>query len=291
MARDELWLGERALAGRKLIAPVNEVRVTGITIYPIKSTAGIAVDTSAVEAQGLAMDRRWMVVDASGECLTGREFPILTQVRTRMEADGLAVNAPGMEEMRISHPAASASTRPVRVWDDECRAQTALPAVDAWFSGLLGTRCHLVYMGDTTQRPVEFEYSRPGDRVSFADGYPLLLISEASLQNLDARLPWDVSMDRFRPNIVVSGCGPFDEDRWRNIRIGETPFDGVKNCARCVLTTVDPDTGEKHPQLEPLRTLGSYRRGAGGVLFGQNLIPRGSGTVSVGDVVSVDADA
>lgn len=268
---------------------MNDVRVAGITIYPIKSTAGIAVDTSVVEAQGLAMDRRWMVVDESGECLTGREFPILTQVRSRVESGALVVNAPAMEEMRISCPAESAPTRPVRVWDDECRAQSAHPAVDDWFSGLLGTRCHLVYMGDTTQRPVDFEYGRPGDRVSFADGYPLLLISEASLEDLDARLPWDVSMGRFRPNIVVTGCGPFAEDGWRSIRIGETTFDGARNCARCVLTTVDPDTGEKHPQLEPLRTLGSYRRGAGGVLFGRNLIPRGSGTVSVGDVVSVDA--
>jgi len=273
-----------------LIAPVNEVRVTGITIYPIKSTAGIAVEGSTVEPQGLAMDRRWMVVDESGECLTGREFPVLTQVRSRVEDDGLAVIAPGMEELRISRPAPSSGTRPVRVWDDECRAQTAHPAVDDWFSGLLDTRCHLVYMGDTTQRPVEFEYGRPGDRVSFADGYPVLLISEASLEDLNTRLPEDVSMGRFRPNIVVTGCGPFDEDGWRNIRIGETPFSGVKNCARCVLTTVDPDTGEKHPQLEPLRTLGTYRRGAGGVLFGQNLIPRGAGTVSVGDVVSVDVD-
>jgi uncharacterized protein YcbX len=233
-----------------LTDPVNEVRVTGITIYPIKSTAGIVVDSSAVEPQGLAHDRRWMVVDEFGECQTGRE------------------------------------------WDDECRAQSAGAAVDEWFSSLLAARSHLVYMGDASQRPVEFEYSRPGDRVSFADAYPLLLISEASLEDLNGRLREEVSMRRFRPNIVVAGCDAYDEDDWRNIRIGEMPFDGAKNCARCVFTTIDPDTGQQHPQLEPLRTLGGYRRGAsGGVLFGRNLIPRGSGTVSVGDVVSVTDDA
>ena len=271
---------------------VNEVRVTGVTIYPIKSTAGVVVDSSAVEHQGLAHDRRWMVVDEFGECQTGREYPILTQVQPRVEDDGLAVNAPAMEELHIPRPASSADTRPVRVWDDECRAQSAGAAVDEWFSSLLEARCHLVYMGDATQRPVEFEYSRPGDRVSFADAYPLLLISEASLEDLNGRLDVEVSMRRFRPNIVVAGCGAYDEDGWRNIRIGETPFDGAKNCARCVFTTIDPDTGLQHPQLEPLRTLGSYRRGAsGGVLFGRNLIPRGEGTVSVGDVLSVADDA
>lgn len=270
---------------------MNEVRVTGMTIYPIKSTAGIVVDSSAVEPQGLAHDRRWMIVDEGDECLTGREFPVLTQVRSQVEDDGLAVSAPGMEELRIPRPAASADTRPVRVWDDECRAQSAGAAVDEWFSSLLGTTCHLVYMGDAAQRPVEFEHSRPGDRVSFADAYPLLLISEASLEDLNGRLDDAVSMRRFRPNIVVAGCGAYDEDAWRKIRIGETPFDGAKNCARCVFTTIDPDTGLQHPRLEPLRTLGGYRRGAsGGVLFGRNLIPRGAGTVSVGDVVSVDVD-
>ena len=271
---------------------MKEVRVTGITVYPIKSTAGLVVDSSAVEPQGLALDRRWMMVDAFGECQTGREFPLLTQVRPRVEGDGLAVNAPGMEELRIPRPASSAATRPVRVWDDECRAQSAGAAVDEWFSSLLKARCHLVYMGDTTQRPVEFEYSRPGDRVSFADEYPLLLISEASLKDLNGRLSDEVSMRRFRPNIVVAGCGAYEEDGWRNIRIGEMPFDGAKNCARCVFTTIDPDTGLQHPQLEPLRTLGGYRRGAsGGILFGRNLIPRGVGTISVGDVVSVADDA
>lgn len=270
---------------------MDTVRVTGLSVYPIKSTAGIALDACDVEPQGLAMDRRWMIVDEYGEFLTGREFPALTQVRSRMTAGGLAVTAPGMEAMTVPMPDSSGTSRPVRVWSDECRALTAEVRVDAWFTRLLGARCHLVYMADTGQRPVDFDYGRPGDRVSFADGFPLLLISEASLEDLNGRLSDPMSMGRFRPNVVVAGCGPFDEDRWRWIRIGEARFHGVKRCSRCVFTTIDPDTGEEHPRGEPLRTLSSYRRADdGGVVFGQNLIPRGEGTIRVGDVVTIDDD-
>jgi len=265
-----------------------EMRVSEIIVYPIKSTAGIAVDACAVQTRGLAMDRRWMVVDADGEFLSGREFPILTQIRSEMDDGGLRVTAPGMDAMRIPLPTDSANARSVRVWNDECRALSAGHAVDDWFARLLATRCHLVYMEDSCQRPVDFDYGRPGDRVSFADGYPLLLIGEASLADLNTRLSESVSMRRFRPNLVVGGCGPYEEDDWRSISIGETRFDGVKNCSRCIFTTIDPDSGEQHPRLEPLRTLGSYRRApGGGVLFGQNLIPRMMGTVRVGDVVTV----
>lgn len=262
------------------------IRVTKIIVYPIKSTAGVSVDDWPVQAQGLAMDRRWMVVDKDGEFLSGREFPILTQIRSRVEKDSLRVTAPGMDDLQVPLPADSTVTRTVRVWNDQCRASSAGDAVDGWFARVLATRCHLVYMHDTNQRPVDFAFGRAGDRVSFADGYPLLLISEASLSDLNARLPEAVSMRRFRPNLVVSGCGPYEEDDWRTMQIGETQFDGVKKCSRCVFTTVDPDNGEKHPRLEPLRTLGGYRRGPDeGVFFGQNLIPRVLGTVRVGDVL------
>ena len=267
---------------------MNEIRITAITIYPIKSTAGISVDECGVEAQGLRMDRRWLVVDGDGEFLTGREFPVLTQARSRLEDGGLSITAPGMDEIRIPFPAESATVRSVRIWNDECRALSAGDAADDWFASLLAAPCHLVYMDDTGQRPVDFAYGRPGDRVSFADAYPLLLISEASLADLNTRTPEAASMGRFRPNIVVDGCAAYDEDDWRRLRMGDVQFDGVKNCVRCVFTTVDPESGDKHPQLEPLRTLGSYRRRPeGGVFFGQNLIPRTLGTVRVGDMVEV----
>jgi hypothetical protein len=266
---------------------VSEVRITEIIVYPIKSTAGMGVDEWPVEPQGLAMDRRWMVVDEDGGFLSGREFPVLTQIRSRVEHNGLRVTAPGMDEMHIPVPTASSGSTTVRVWSDQCRASSAGAEVDDWFTRLLASRCRLVYMTDVGQRPVDFDFGRPGDRVSFADGYPLLLISEASLADLNSRLEQPVSMGRFRPNLVVSGCGPYEEDSWRSLQIGKTPFEGVKKCPRCVFTTIDPDNGEKHPRLEPLRTLSGYRRGPdGGVFFGQNLIPRSQGVVRVGDVLS-----
>jgi len=268
---------------------VDTIRITGISIYPIKSTAGIPIDQCAVEAQGLAMDRRWMLVDDNGDCLTGREFPILTQVRAQLGNEGLRVTAPGMSELPVPFPTNTASAMSVTVWDDSCRALSADDAVDDWFATLLGARCRLVFMGDTRIRAVDSEFGRPADRVSFADGYPLLLISQASLDDLNTRLPQAVGMRRFRPNLVVAGCAAYEEDRWRTIRVGETQFEGVKNCARCVFTTIDPANGEKHPRQEPLRTLGGYRRTPdGGVLFGQNLIPRTLGTIRVGDALTVN---
>jgi uncharacterized protein YcbX len=143
-------------------------------------------------------------------------------------------------------------------------------------------------MCDELVRPVDPVYGQPGDAVSFADGFPLLLISEASLADLNSRLAEPVDMRRFRPNLVVDGAVPYAEDGWRRFRVGEVEFEGVKNCSRCVFTTVDPDLGVKHPALEPLKTLGSYRRRAGGgVFFGQNVIPRGTGVIRVGDAVTL----
>lgn len=289
MARSELRAGEGPLARAELSSGVGTIRVTGLTVYPIKSTAGVSLDACDVEPQGLAMDRRWMIVDEYGEFLTGREFPVLTQVRSRATTGGLAVTAPGMESLTIPVPDSTGASRPVRVWNDQCHALASAPRVDEWFTRLLAARCHLVYMDDTGQRPVDLDYARPGDRVSFADGFPLLLISEASLEDLNARLSGPMSMSRFRPNVVVAGCGPFDEDRWRSIRIGEVRLHGVKRCSRCVFTTIDPESGEEHPRGEPLRTLSSYRRtDDGGVMFGRNLIPRGTGTIRLGDVVTID---
>lgn len=265
---------------------MSVARVTGISIYPVKSTAGIALDASRVEPHGLANDRRWMVVDDAGEMLTGRELPMLTRVRASLEDGGLRLEGPGTAPLRVPAPAGAAM--PVRVWDDECRALAAGEGADAWLSTLLGTSCRLVFMHDPAQRAVDFDYGRPGDRVSFADGFPLLLISEASLADLNTRLDEPASMRRFRPNVVVDGCDAYAEDAWRDILVGDTPFEVVKTCARCVFTTVDPDTGEKHPSLEPLRTLATYRRGpSGGPLFGQNLIPRGPGTIRVGDEITL----
>lgn len=266
-------------------------RIASIAIYPIKSAAGISLDACNVEARGLAMDRRWMVVDDRGDFLTGREFPILTQIRPQLKDHGLQVSAPGQRELFIAFPAGAAARRFVTLWDDECLALATGSEVDAWFTAVLGAPCRLVYMSEDTKRPVDGHHGRPGDLVSFADGYPLLAISQASLDDLNTRLSKPVSMRRFRPNIVVDGCLAYEEDGWRRIRVGETRFEGVTNCSRCEFTTIDPDSGERHPRLEPLRTLAAYRRGPdNGVFFGQHLIPRTLGRVRVGDIVTIDGE-
>ncbi len=269
---------------------MSKLRVTQINIYPIKSTAGVSLSESRVLRGGLALDRRWMLVQPDGEAITAREYPLLTLVRTQPAKDALVVTAPEMPTLRIPYRLQTDILREVRVWGEECMAIAVGAPADHWFREYLRQTCELVQMTDTQPRPVDPDYARSGDSVSFADAFPLLLISEASLADLNQRVPQRVSMRRFRPNLVVDGAGPYAEDRWERIRIGAVVFDGVKNCSRCVLTTVDPDTGIKDRDLQPLRTLGSYRRRpGGGVFFGQNLVPRTQGAVRLGDTVEIIA--
>ncbi|MFQ5936275.1 MAG: MOSC domain-containing protein [Acidiferrobacterales bacterium] len=261
------------------------MRLAQINIYPIKSTAGITLKESHVTCQGLELDRRWMLVDAAGHAITAREFPRLTLVRTSIADGGLAVRAPNMSSIRVPLQPETDILRTVQIWDDDCAALAARGELDRWFSDYLDRNCHLVRLSDAHPRAIDPDYSRPGDQVSFADAFPLLLTSEASLQDLNTYLHSPVSMQRFRPNLVVTGCGPYAEDHWRRIRIGEVMFEGAKNCPRCVLTTVDPETGLKDPRREPLRTLATYRRKGDDIFFGRNLIPRADGAVRVGDMV------
>lgn len=265
-----------------------ELRITQINIYPIKSTARISLSASRVLQAGLELDRRWLLVRPDGEAITAREYPLLTLVRTKLDDDTLVVVAAGMPELRIRYQQETGALRAVRIWGEECTAGTVGAQAERWFSNYLHEACELVRMSDTHPRPVDPDYARPGDYVSFADAFPLLLISEASLADLNERVPHRVSMRRFRPNLVVNGEQPYAEDHWKKIRIGTVVFDGVKNCSRCVFTTIDPETGTKDSDLQPLRTLGSYRRRpGGGVFFGQNLIPRTGGTVQLNDAVEI----
>lgn len=264
------------------------MKVTEINIYPVKSTRRIALRESEVLPRGLPWDRRWMLVDAEGTFITARQQPGLAIIDTRIGDTTLEISANGRDSLLLPLYPDNRETMPVVVWKDRCDAVLAGKEADAWFSDYLGLPCRLVQMTDDLLRGVNQHYGQPGDQVSFADGFPLLLISEASLNDLNSRLPTPVSMRRFRPNLVVDGDAPYGEDAWRRIRVGEVEFEGVKNCSRCVFTTIDPDTGIKGPDKEPLRTLSTYRRkGESGVYFGQNLIPRSGGTIRVGDAVEI----
>lgn len=264
------------------------MQVTGINIYPIKSTRPIALSESEVLPRGLPWDRRWMLVERDGRFITARQHPALAMIETALGMDTLNVSVAGRADLRIPLAEPAAPSVPVTVWKDRCEAVPVGPAADAWFSDYLGIACRLVRMTDQVVRRVNPDYGGPADQVSFADGFPLLLLSEASLHDLNRRLRTPVPMQRFRPNLVVDGEQPYGEDRWRRIRVGEVEFAGVKNCSRCIFTTIDPHTGVKDAAGEPLRTLASYRRReGGGVFFGQNLIPRSRGVIRLGDTVRV----
>ena len=265
------------------------MRLSGMTIFPVKSVRGITVDAAWAEARGLRDDRRWMVTDAQGDFLTQREQPRMALITTELCDDGIRCTAPGMAAMTIPYEPLIPQSLTVTIWNDTCRALIVDRAIDQWFSDYLGLACHLVQMPETTRRQTNPQYSAPGDVVSFADGYPMLLIGQGSLDDLNARLAQPVPMARFRPNFVIADTEPFAEDTWARIRIGAVEFAVVKPCGRCVLTTVDPERGVFGGK-EPLQTLATYRKVGDKVLFGQNLIPRGMGMVRLGDPVAVLAN-
>lgn len=259
---------------------MHSVSLSGLYIYPIKGARGIQVDAAEVTARGLQHDRRFMVVDAAGDFITQRTHPSLSQVSVRVHGDELAVEAPGAGTLAVPlHPRAGEPRR-VRVWDDRCDALALGAASSRFFERALGVPCELVYMPDDSVRPVDPDYAKSDEQVGFADAFPFLLISQASLDDLNTRLDTPVPMNRFRPNLVVEGCAPFAEDGWGPFAINEVIFRGVKPCARCIVVTVDQETG--HKGKEPLSTLARFRTQDKKVMFGQNLIHRGHGVIRVG---------
>ena len=261
------------------------MHVTALYRYPVKSLQGAAVDSAQVEPIGLAGDRRWMVIDAAGRFVTRRERPQMALVHAAPAEGGLLLRH-GDDALHVSFPDAEASAPEVTIWRDHVPARLGSAEAGAMLSAAIGVDVRLVYLDDPAARPVDLAYGDAGDRVSFADGFPVLLTSEESLSDLNARLDEPVSMRRFRPNIVISGMAPWDEDMLRRVRIGETVFRVVKPCSRCVMVTQDPDSGEIRNGNEPLTTLRKMGRMAkGGVMFGQNLVPDRLGTIRVGDDV------
>jgi uncharacterized protein YcbX len=261
------------------------IRVSGLAIYPIKSCRGIALTEAEVVERGFRHDREWMVVDAAGRFVSQRTRPQLARVAVRMSDRSLIIAANGMPPLEVPLVPARRQARTVTIWRDTCRAEPCGPPAARWFSDLLGAPVELVRMPSAAVRRVDPRYAGPADQVGFADAFPFLLLSEASLDELNRRLAAPMPMDRFRPNIVVSSCQPHAEDGWTTIAVGGIAFTVAKPCVRCVITTTDQHTGERG--AEPLRTLASYRTVDGEVRFGQNLVHRGSGAIRVGDPCQV----
>ncbi len=263
------------------------MRLAAIHLHPLKSGATLALDAARVERRGLEHDRRWLVVDETGRFVTGRQEPRLVLVRATPFPGGVALEAPNMPSLSVVAPEGNPERLAVTVWGDAIDAAACEAAANAWLSDYLGRRVRLAYMDHLAERPVDPKYARPDDRVSFADGFPLLLLSTGAVDALNAKLASPLPVERFRPNLVVATDTPHAEDGWRRIRIGALEFDVAKACTRCVFTTVDPATGAFDPSGEPLATLKTYRRGPKGITFGQNVIPRGVGEIRFGDAVEV----
>jgi uncharacterized protein len=260
------------------------MRVTALWMYPIKSCRGVPVPAATAGRRGFDGDRRWMIVDEAGRFLTQRELPRMTLVRCALGDDTIEVSAEGQPALSLPRALEDGARAEVEIWGDTFPARVHSQGSE-WFTRTLGRPCRAVYMPDEVARTPGSGGRWPEDRVGFADGYPYLLATETSLAELNRRLPEPITMERFRPNIVVDGQEPFAEDDWRRLRVGELPFRVPKGCDRCAITTVDPDTGATG--REPLRTLATFRRRDGAVWFGVNLIPDAGGRVRVGDPLAV----
>ena len=264
---------------------MTEGTVESIHIYPVKSLRGISVTSATVEPRGFRHDRRFMLVDERGEFLTQRSHPTLSKVAVSLEPEAMVCSVVAYGNVRVPLAGGSSSV-PVRVWKDACEALDMGPESTEFFSRYLGTSARLVRMPESTRRTVDPRYATsPSDIVSFADGFPFLIARRASLEALAPRGTSALSMDRFRPNIVLAGGDPFDEDRWSRLSLGSLTFQLVKPCARCSMVSVDPISGEVNK--EPLATLARARTRDGQVYFGENAVALQTGTLAVGDSARV----
>jgi MOSC domain-containing protein len=261
-----------------------DLRLASLHASPTKSCGGLSPADWDVDDFGLRYDRRWMVVTPAGDFITQREQPRLALVRPELSDGSLVLRAPGMSEAALPLVPINRERMKVQVWGDITEGVPVSPEAAQWLSRFLGELVQLVWMPDDVIRQTDPDYAL-GHRVSYADGFGFLLIGEASLTELNRRLEKPLPMNRFRPNLVVSGSEPFAEDQWRELRLGALELTVVKPCARCVTTTTNQDTAERG--VEPLRTLATFRKRNGQVMFGQNLVHRGTGRLAVGAPVQV----
>ena len=259
--------------------------ISGLSIYPVKSLAGLELPAVQLDRFGFVGDRRWMLVDENHRFLSQREAASMALIGAQPRAAGLELSLDG-DNIFVREPTDDAGLVMVRVWEDTVRALDGGDDVASWLSERLGQTCRLVYMPDSARRYVDGVYASDGQTMAFADGFPILLISKASLDDLNSRLQQPVPMNRFRPNLVVEGCGAFAEDNWRRLRIAGIEFEVAKPCARCAIPSIDQATAQKGSEI--LTVLASYRRGEDRqIYFGQNLLYGGGGELKIGDAVEV----
>src|SRR5258706_13827021 len=262
------------------------ITVSSLINYPIKACRGFEVESANVERMGFRDDRRMMAVTPEGDQVSRREHSKFAWGPPTLNEGMLKLSAPDFDSIQFTIQKTGA-IQPVNIWESK-----GVPAVDQgdesaqWFSAWLGESVRLVHIADGIQRRLNPEYAvNANDHTGFADGYPILIISEESLQDLNTRLETPVPMNRFRPNLVVKGCEAYAEDTWNKIKIGDVELAIVKPCDRCVVTTIDKETLVQ--SKEPLKTLAVYRKHPLGAIFGQNIIPLNEGRLQLGMNVEV----
>ena len=277
-------LREPAAGGGHRYLRTVPLTLASIHIHPVKSLGGFPVSEARLTDRGLEHDRRWMLVNAEGVFVTQRELPAMACLHTAPRADGFRVtDTRDGSTLDLPWTMAATGTRMASVWSDRVRTETLDPAWSAWFTERLGAPLALVHMPDSTKRRTDGRYAE--GLTSLSDGFPYLIVSQASLDDLNTRLKEPVGMERFRPNLVIAGGEAFQEDGWRTVHIGAARFDLVKPCARCTIITTDQRTGAR--DKEPLRTLATFRSAGNKVLFGMNAVGDAHGQVRVGDSVTV----
>ena len=262
------------------------MRLSGLFIYPVKGLRGVSLDEAAMQLCGLRDDRRWMLVDEHGRFLSQRRLPAMARLDALIEGDLLTLRH-GEATLHVGRPKPGGPRLEVSIWRSRLSAACADAAADNWLTAHLGKPCRLVALDDARARPIEPPYGEGDAHVSFADGFPVLLTSEASLAALNEALPQPVGMDRFRPNLVVSGAAAWAENDWAGLRIGDIAFRGPKPCTRCVVPSIDQRLGDIPIPGEPLATLARLNPRPEGVVFGRNLIPLMTGTLRRGDPIEL----
>jgi uncharacterized protein YcbX len=262
------------------------LRISQLYIYPVKSLGGIALDKATVTDRGFQYDRRWMLVDRNNLFISQREVHQMALLKLKITDNGIRVNhSVKNESYTIPFEPAKNEFADVTIWDDTCTGQFVSDEADEWFSKMLGMQCRLVYMVDDSHRITDQRYTAEDSITSFSDAYPFLMIGQSSLDDLNSRLNESLPMNRFRPNIVFTGGGPYEEDMMHTFTIGNITFYGVKLCARCVMTTIDQENAIAGK--EPLKTLARYRLKNKKIMFGQNLSHKGLGEIRVEEQLEV----
>ena len=259
------------------------IRVKSLHIYPVKSLAGISVSKATIGDRGFENDRRWMLIDENNRFLSQRELPEMALIKTRIDFERLIVwhNAFPENLLQISIPHPKNTSIEVSVWDDICKAIICPDEVATWFSRILNFSCRLVYMPTNSHRYVDNRFAKNNEINSFSDDFPITIISQESLNDLNEKMELPILMNRFRPNIVIEGCRPFEEDKLETFSINGMNFNCAKPLARCPIPTINQETATK--SKEPLATLSKFRKRDNKIYFGQNLLYNGRGIINIGD--------